>query len=345
MQNSSTLSNSVKNANTAKIEAEVEHMKTSSRHNRAVTGRLRAERNALFSEIERLKSRGVRVNSELVDQCRNHEIVYDDGKHVWRDEKLDRVTPASQRPRFDSSWRARELDVDSLEDSNDNNVNRHQRRGHRNHYRSLDGKHKKRRSLSSTRNKNRNDNESDNDNYTDNDNDNNNGRKDNQNVRFKHRDTHENNSVTEESSVDPDLQERRHRSRKSKGSKGGNNNGHHHHRSNHRRSRSRGRRNDNHNDVERDDVDNNEDRDGGAEPLTLNDLKDNNNQQNHQHELYDMKKFSQIVDRRQLNLTPSVLRDDDISNPNHPKLKEMQRILIGEIKEKKALSQNIIEVS
>ena len=277
------LSASTINAKAAKMEATVEHMKSSNRHNRAVAGRLRAERNALFSEIERLKTRGVRVNEDLVEQCRDHMITYDDGNHVWRDEKLDSVTPASVRTRFDSSWRARELDIDSLEESSStNNVNGG-----------------KRRSKSSERKR-----------YQE------------QNSRYKHHNSHENNSTTGDSSVErrPSQKNRRSRSHGGQGRS---------------RSRHRPRRKSPKNETA---YPSNKDALAKSQPLSIKDLN------NETHQFNDMVNFEMSVDRQQRNMLSSTQHNADKVYNDNPQLKELQDTLIGEIREKKALSQNIIEL-
>ena len=97
----------------------MEHFKVSSRKSTAVNSRLRAERNALMSELGRLKNTGVRVDDDVLEQCANHDISYDLGANVYEESNRERlnadVDDPGPRPRFDSTWRAREIDADSTE--------------------------------------------------------------------------------------------------------------------------------------------------------------------------------------------------------------------------------------
>ncbi|GMH78208.1 hypothetical protein TL16_g07710 [Triparma laevis f. inornata] len=96
------------------MQADLEGMKVEKRRGTAVNSRLRAERNALISELSRLKTSGIRIDDEILEQCINHDIDYE---KVYEEEDRDRLNfDANQkRERFDSSWRAREIDQDSTE--------------------------------------------------------------------------------------------------------------------------------------------------------------------------------------------------------------------------------------
>ncbi|GMH84024.1 hypothetical protein TrST_g10468 [Triparma strigata] len=100
----------------AKLEADLEGLKVEKRRGTAVNSRLRAERNALLAELGRLKNSGIRVDDSILEQCANHEIDYEQKYHETDRERLNvDLTHSERRERFDSTWRAREIDQDSTE--------------------------------------------------------------------------------------------------------------------------------------------------------------------------------------------------------------------------------------
>ena len=101
----------------AHLEASLEKMKTSSRQSRAVNSRLRAERNAILSELERLRHTGVRVDDEVISQVVDHSLTYDFDTNQYVESSRSRLNAGAldETIRFDESWRARELDADSTD--------------------------------------------------------------------------------------------------------------------------------------------------------------------------------------------------------------------------------------
>ena len=72
-----------------------------------------------MAELGRLKNTGIRVDDDILEQCANHDISYDLGLNVYEETNRERlnadIDQQISRPRFDSTWRAREVDVDSTE--------------------------------------------------------------------------------------------------------------------------------------------------------------------------------------------------------------------------------------